>query len=61
MFDCSRVPGLHGKDWSVTFAKPSDKGDSGTVVFLRKGRVWKVDISKDGRLLGTEELERYDR
>lgn len=58
MFDCSRVPGIDGKDFSLTAAKPGDTGDSGTVVFLRKGRVWKVDATVDGRLLSTQELEK---
>lgn len=58
MFDCCRVPGLGGKDFSVTAAKPGDTGDSGTVVFIRKGRVWKVDGGVDGRLLSTAELEK---
>lgn len=58
MFDCARVPGIDGKDWSVTYAKEGDLGDDGTVVFLRKGRVWKVNASQNGTLLSTAELER---
>lgn len=58
MFDCSRVPGLDGKDFSITSAKPGDTGENGHVVFLRKGRVWKVDAAVDGRLLTTSELEK---
>ena len=58
MFDCCRVPGLGGKDFSITSAKSGDTGDFGTVVFIRKGRVWRVDASVDGRLLSTAELEK---
>lgn len=57
MFDCCRVPGLDGKDFSISAAKAGDTGDSGTVVFIRNGRVWKVDAAVDGRLLSTAELE----
>ncbi|OBZ74241.1 Carnitine O-acetyltransferase, mitochondrial [Grifola frondosa] len=38
MFDCCRVPG-EGVDWSVSHAKQADRGDSGHVVVLRRGRV----------------------
>ncbi|KAI0079400.1 carnitine acetyl transferase [Panus rudis PR-1116 ss-1] len=56
MFDCCRIPGP-GKDWAVSYAKEGDKGDSGHVVVLRKGRVWRLDPWQDGRLLSVEELE----
>jgi carnitine O-acetyltransferase len=59
MFDCSRVPGLDGKDFSITYAVPGDTGDSGSIAVLRKGRVWKIDATVDGRLLSTAELEKY--
>jgi len=42
----------------ITSAKSGDTGDFGTVVFIRKGRVWRVDASVDGRLLSTAELEK---
>jgi carnitine O-acetyltransferase len=58
MFDCCRVPGLGGKDCSITSAKSGDTGDFGTVVFIRKARVWRVDASVNGRLLSTAELEK---
>jgi carnitine O-acetyltransferase len=58
MFDCCRVPGLDGKDFSVTAAKEGETGDSGFIVVIRKGRFWKVDISVQNRLLSTAELER---
>ncbi|KDQ16150.1 hypothetical protein BOTBODRAFT_65067 [Botryobasidium botryosum FD-172 SS1] len=56
MFDCSRIPGIP-YDWSVSYAKAGDTGESGTVVFLRKGRVWEVDIAPAGKILSTAELE----
>ncbi|PSR72459.1 hypothetical protein PHLCEN_2v11673 [Hermanssonia centrifuga] len=59
MFDCCRIPGLGGLDWSVTYAKPGDEGTSGHVVVLRKGRFWKLEPWIDGRLLSVPELEKY--
>ncbi|KAG8784726.1 Carnitine O-acetyltransferase mitochondrial [Ceratobasidium sp. 428] len=59
MFDCCRVPATDGKDFSVSFAKAGDTGDSGHIVVIRNGRLWKVDAAAPGGgLLGTEELER---
>jgi carnitine O-acetyltransferase len=58
MFDCCRVPGLEGCDWSVSHAKRGETGNSGHVVVLRRGRFWKIDIARDGELLGTADLER---
>lgn len=58
MFDCSRVPGPDGYDWSVSYAKEGDLGDSGHVAVLRKGRVWKLDPWQNGRLLSVDELEK---
>ena len=58
MFDCCRVPGPDGLDWSVTYAKQGDLGDSGHIVVFRQNRPWKVDTAKDGRILSTAELER---
>lgn len=57
MFDCCRIPGQQGLDWSVTAAKEGDDGSSGHVIVLRKGRVWKLDTWKDGRSLSVAELE----
>lgn len=59
MFDCCRVPGLEGADWSVTYAKEGDTGNSGHIIVLRKGRVWRLDPWQNGRLLSVAELERY--
>ena len=58
MFDCCRVPGTGGKDWSVTYAREGDTGDSGHVVFIRKGRFWRLDPFKDGKILSSQDLER---
>lgn len=58
MFDCCRVPGIGGKDWSVTYAREGDIGDSGHVVLVRKGRFWRLDPFKDGKLLSSQDLER---
>ncbi|CAE6431865.1 unnamed protein product [Rhizoctonia solani] len=59
MFDCCRVPGTDGKDFSVSFAQAGDTGDSGHVVVIRNGRLWRLDASAPGGgLLGTEELQK---
>lgn len=58
MFDACRVPGLDGKDFSITYAKEGDTGESGSVAFIRNSRVWKVDATVDGRLLSTAEWEK---
>ncbi|KAI0060699.1 acyltransferase ChoActase/COT/CPT [Artomyces pyxidatus] len=55
MFDCARVPGTEGLDWSVTYAGTSKA--SGHVVVIRNGRFWRVDATRDGRILSTSELE----
>ncbi|TFK74974.1 carnitine acetyl transferase [Pluteus cervinus] len=58
MFDCCRIPGLEGLDWSVSYAKPGDLGDSGHIIVFRKNRPWKVNATQDGRILSTAEFER---
>lgn len=60
MFDCCRVPGPQGLDWSITYAKESDLGDSGHIIVFRKNRLWKVDTTKDGNILSLEDFEKYD-
>ncbi|KAH9479541.1 Carnitine O-acetyltransferase, mitochondrial [Psilocybe cubensis] len=57
MFDCCRVPG-EGYDWSVSHAKAGDKGDSGHIIVIRKNRLWKVDITDNGRILSTPEIQK---
>ena len=59
MFDCARVPGTEGLDWSVSHAKPGDISGDGHVVVLRNGHVWRLDAAQDGRILSTAELETY--
>ena len=56
MFDCCRVPGQPA-DWSVSYAREGDRGDSGHVVVLRRGRVWKLEPWQNGRLLDVDELQ----
>ncbi|CAE6398369.1 unnamed protein product [Rhizoctonia solani] len=59
MFDCCRVPGTDGKDFSVSFAQAGDTGDSGHVVVIRNGRLWRLDASAPGGgILGTDELQK---
>ncbi|TFK85669.1 carnitine acetyl transferase [Polyporus arcularius HHB13444] len=58
MFDCCRIPGA-GLDWSVSHAKEGDRGQSGHVVVLHRGRVWKIEPWQDGRLLSLNELQRH--
>ncbi|KAF9461247.1 acyltransferase ChoActase/COT/CPT [Collybia nuda] len=58
MFDCCRVPGPQGLDWSVSYAKEGEKGDSGHIIVIRKNRVWKVEATQKGRILSTSELEK---
>ncbi|KAJ7017717.1 acyltransferase ChoActase/COT/CPT [Mycena alexandri] len=57
MFDCCRVPGPEGLDWSVTYAAPGDTGDSGHIIVFRKNRPWKVETTQRGRILSIQELE----
>ncbi|OCH85928.1 carnitine acetyl transferase [Obba rivulosa] len=56
MFDCCRVPGKTA-DWSVSHAREGDHGDSGHVIVLRRGRVWRLEPWRDGRLLSVPELQ----
>ncbi|PFH51868.1 hypothetical protein AMATHDRAFT_58398 [Amanita thiersii Skay4041] len=58
MFDCCRVPGPQGLDWSVTYAQPGDTGDSGHIIVIRNNRVWKIEATHDGRILSTAEFEK---
>ena len=57
MFDCCRVPN-EGLDWSVSYATPGDLGNSGHIIVLRKNRVWKVELTQNGQLLSTKEIEK---
>ncbi|KAI9510514.1 acyltransferase ChoActase/COT/CPT [Russula earlei] len=57
MFDCARVPGTEGLDWSVSHAKAGDTSGDGHVIVLRNGHFWRVDVAQNGRILSTAELE----
>jgi len=57
MFDCARVPGTEGLDWSVSHAKVGDTSGDGHIVVLRNGHCWRVDVARDGHILSTAELE----
>ncbi|KAJ7195863.1 carnitine acetyl transferase [Mycena rebaudengoi] len=54
MFDCCRVPGLEGLDWSVRY----DAGENTHIVVFRNNRVWKVQTAQNGRILSTDEIEK---
>ncbi|KAJ3765877.1 acyltransferase ChoActase/COT/CPT [Lentinula raphanica] len=58
MFDCCRIPGSDGLDWSKSFAVEGDDGNSGHIIVMRKNRVWKIDAAVDGQILSTDELEK---
>jgi carnitine O-acetyltransferase len=58
MFDCCRVPGIEGTDWSVSHAKEGDTGVSGHIIVLRRGRYWKLELANEGKLIGTNDLEK---
>lgn len=58
MFDCCRVPG-EGFDWSVSYSNPGDMGNSGHIVVIRKNRLWRVEVTHEGRILSTEEIQKY--
>ncbi|KAI0251797.1 carnitine acetyl transferase [Lactifluus subvellereus] len=57
MFDCARVPGTEGLDWSVSHAKEGDTSGDGHIIVLRNGHFWRLDAAHDGRILSTAELE----
>lgn len=58
MFDCCRVPGQQGFDWSVTYAKSGDTGNSGHIIVIRNNRFWKVEATDNGRIISTAEFEK---
>ncbi|KIJ55759.1 hypothetical protein M422DRAFT_240375 [Sphaerobolus stellatus SS14] len=57
MFDCCRVPALKS-DYGISYAKPEDTGDAGHIIVFRKNRPYKVDITVNGALLSTQDLEK---
>ncbi|KIJ20944.1 hypothetical protein PAXINDRAFT_174316 [Paxillus involutus ATCC 200175] len=57
MFDCCRVPGPQGVDWSVSYsASPNPETDIGHIIVVRKNRLWKVRAEVDGRVVGMGDL-----
>ena len=56
-FDCARVPGTDGLDWSVPHAKVGDTSSDGHAVVLRYGHFWRLGAAQDGHTLSTAELE----
>ncbi|EJD41190.1 acyltransferase ChoActase/COT/CPT [Auricularia subglabra TFB-10046 SS5] len=58
MFDCCRIPGQAGADWSYSHARPDQTGIDGHVVVFRRNSVWKIEAAAEGRLLTTDELEK---
>jgi len=58
MFDCCRIPGPQGLDWSWTYAREEDDGNSGHIVVFRNNRVWKVEVAPHGQILSTAEIEK---
>ncbi|KAJ7464634.1 carnitine acetyl transferase [Mycena latifolia] len=57
MFDCCRVPGPEGLDWSLSYAVPGDTGDTGHhIIVFRNNRVWKVPTARNGRILSVYEI-----
>ncbi|KAL4265504.1 carnitine/choline acetyltransferase family protein [Pleurotus pulmonarius] len=57
MFDCCRVPGPQGLDWSVSYAKQGEEGDDAHIVVFRNNRPWKISATRNGRILSTAEFE----
>lgn len=59
MFDCCRVPGPEGLDWSISYANPGQASGTGHIIVIRKNRFWKVNATHSGRILGTKEFEKW--
>lgn len=57
MFDCCRIPGLHGLDWSVSHTG-SKADDLGHIIIVRRNRFWKLKGIINGRILSMTELEK---
>jgi carnitine O-acetyltransferase len=57
MFDCCRIPGLQGLDWSTSYA--GFKADElGHITIVRRNRFWKLQGIVNGRILSMTELEK---
>jgi len=57
MFDCCRLP-AEGLDWSISYAKEGETGNTGHIVIIRNNRFYRVDVARDGRILSTDEIEK---
>lgn len=59
MFDCCRVPGTQGHDWSVSYAgSPNPHDDLGHVIVIRKNRFWKIKAQVGDKVVGMGDLIR---
>ncbi|KAF9218968.1 acyltransferase ChoActase/COT/CPT [Gyrodon lividus] len=57
MFDCCRVPGPQGIDWSISYAAtPNPETHIGHIIVVRKNRFWKVRAEVDGKVVGMGDL-----
>ncbi|KAG8220958.1 acyltransferase ChoActase/COT/CPT [Butyriboletus roseoflavus] len=57
MFDCCRVPGTQGVDWSVSHAaSPNPHDHLGHVIVVRKNRFWKIKAEVGGEVAGMRDL-----
>ena len=59
MFDCCRVPGTQGVDWSVSYAGSTNPHDDlGHIIVMRKNRFWKIKAEVGGKVVGMGDLIR---
>ncbi|KAK7056386.1 hypothetical protein VNI00_002940 [Paramarasmius palmivorus] len=59
MFDCCRLPGPHGLDWSASYAKEGDNGtEDAHIIVFRRNRPYKVTAATGGRILSLDEFQR---
>ncbi|EEB98571.1 hypothetical protein MPER_01897, partial [Moniliophthora perniciosa FA553] len=59
MFDCCRLPGPHGLDWSASYAKEGDTGtEDAHIIVFRYNRPYKVVAATGGRILSMDELQK---
>ncbi|KAG0709305.1 acyltransferase ChoActase/COT/CPT [Suillus ampliporus] len=57
MFDCCRIPGLEGLDWSTSHTG-ANADELGHIIIVRKNRFWKLKGIVNGRILSMSELEK---
>ncbi|ESK97823.1 carnitine acetyl transferase [Moniliophthora roreri MCA 2997] len=59
MFDCCRLPGPHGLDWSASYAKEGDTGtEDAHIIVFRRNRPYKVVAATGGRILSMDEFQK---